>query len=165
MDTIHFFDGIAYFKALAEKNKLAKANKFFPCTCSGINSLEEVLQNLQRQSAFIAIDDTNDAAIEQRGGGWFKARTFTVFLMKRYKFGDMADRQQQLDTCRQLFRQIHSKLIIDKETNDELMYMDVSRIYSREFGQYFINGCTGLYFMLTLHEPVDLRYNESEWTK
>ncbi len=39
MDTSKFFDGHAYFKELTEKNKLAKANSFFPCSCSGINSL------------------------------------------------------------------------------------------------------------------------------
>ena len=61
MDTSKFFDGHAYFKELTEKNKLAKANSFFPCSCSGINSLQDVLDNFRKQSAFVCVDDTNDA--------------------------------------------------------------------------------------------------------
>lgn len=68
MDTSKFFDGHAYFKELTEKNKLAKANSFFPCSCSGINSLQDVLDNFRKQSAFVCVDDTNDAATEQIGG-------------------------------------------------------------------------------------------------
>ena len=51
MDTNKFFDGHAYFKELTEKNKLATANSFYPCSCSGINSLQEVLDNFRKQSA------------------------------------------------------------------------------------------------------------------
>ena len=50
MDTSKFFDGHAYFKELTEKNKLAKANSFFPCSCSGINSLQDVLDNFRKET-------------------------------------------------------------------------------------------------------------------
>lgn len=99
MDAINFFDGHEYFKDLTEKNKLAKASAFFPCSCSGINSLQDVLEYFRKQSAFVCIDDTNDASTEQIGGGWFKKRTFTVFLLIRYKFDDMKDRAEKLDIC------------------------------------------------------------------
>lgn len=165
MDTINFFDGHEYFKDLTKKNKLAKANAFFPCSCSGINSLQDVLENFRRQSAFVCIDDTNDAAIEQIGGGWFKKRTFTVFLLIRYKFYDMKDRSAKLDICRQLFRQFHSRMIRDKYMYEDmdLSFLNVSRIYARELGEYFISGCTGLYFMTEISEPTDLRFNAEEW--
>lgn len=55
------------------KNKLAKTHGFFPCVCSGINSLEEVLENFRRQSAFFAVDDTNDGVTERRSGGFLKS--------------------------------------------------------------------------------------------
>ena len=60
MDANNLFDALSYFKGMCKKNKLAKAHAFYPCVCSGINSLEEVLQNLRRESAFFAVDDTND---------------------------------------------------------------------------------------------------------
>ena len=34
---------------------------------------------------------------------------------------------------------------------------------SREISEYFLNGCTGLYFMIDVSEPIDLQYNADEW--
>lgn len=164
MDTNNLFDAIGYFKRMCNKNKLAKAHKFFPCVCSGINSLEEVLEGFRKQTAFFSVDDTNDGVTEFRSGGFFKKRTFTIFLMKRYKFNDMEDRQVALDICRKLYRQVHSKLLRDKQDmNNELVYLNTENVYSRELGEYFINGCTGLYFMIDVSEPINLMYNPDEW--
>lgn len=164
MDAINYFDSFAYFKEMAEKNRLSVENGFYPCACSGINSLQDVLDQFRRKSAFIAIDDTNDSATEQRGGGWFKKRTFTIFLLIRYKMNDMDDRSVKLNICRQILRQFHSKMIIDKERLDnEMVQLNVSSIYSREIGEYFLSGCTGLYFMLDSYEPIDLIYREEDW--
>lgn len=164
MDANNLFDAISYFKGICTKNKLAKANNFHPCICSGINSLEEVLGGFKKRAAFFAVDDTNDGVTEFRSGGFFKKRTFTIFLMKRYKFDDMADRQAALDVCRQLYRQVHSKLLKDKQNmNNELIYLNTENVYSRELGEYFINGCTGLYFMIDVSEPINLMYNQDEW--
>ena len=166
MDANNLFDAIGYFKKLCLANKLAVTYEFHPCTCSGIHSLQEVLQEFRYHSAFFAVDDTNDGVTEKRSGGYFKKRTFTVFLLKSYRIDDMDDRQKSLDVCRQLFRQIHSRLIRDKENLDnELVYLDTEKILSRELGRYFINGCTGLYFMAEVSEPTNLCYNEQEWTE
>lgn len=164
MEALNLFDAIGYFKEMCQKNKLAKQHEFYPCICSGINSLEEVLDQFRKKSAFFAVDDTNDGVTEQRSGGFFKKRTFTVFIMKRYIFGDMADRQKSLDVCRQLARQVHSRMLLDREEmSNELVYLNTSNVYTRELGEYFINGCTGLYFMIDVSEPIDLRYNGEEW--
>lgn len=164
MDTNNLFDAITYFKGLCNKNKLAKANAFYPCVCSGINSLEEVLQAFRREAAFFAVDDTNDGVTERRSGGFFKKRTFTIFIMKRYKYDDMADRQLQLDTCRQLYRQVHSRMLLDRENmSNDLVYLNTDNVYSRELGEYFISGCTGLYFMIDVSEPINLKYDKDEW--
>ena len=166
MDAINLFDAVGYFSRLCKKNKLANEQGFFPCVCSGIHSLQEVLQEFRFHSAFFAVDDTNDGVTEERSGGYFKKRVFTVFLMKSYRIDDMEDRQKSLDVCRRLFRQIHSRLLRDKEDLDnEMVYLNTERIASRELGQYFINGCTGLYFMVDVSEPIDLCYNEQEWTE
>ena len=129
-----------------------------------MNSLEEVLGGFRKQSAFFAVDDTNDGVTERRSGGFFKKRTFTIFLMKRHEFNNMADRQSALDICRQLYRQVHSKLLKDRENmNNELIYLNTDNVYSRELGEYFISGCTGLYFMIDVSEPINLMYDEGEW--
>jgi hypothetical protein len=47
--------------------------------------------------------------------------------------------------------------------NDELIYLNTNRIPSREIGKYFMNGCTGLYFMVDIQEPTELIYNKDEW--
>ena len=36
---------------------------------------------------------------------------------------------------------------------------------SRELGQYFLSGYTGLYFMVEVSEPIDLVFDESQWQK
>lgn len=164
METNNLFDAINYFKCMAGKNKLAKANRFYPCACSGINSLEEVLAKFKKESAFVSVDDTNDGVTERRSGGFFKKRTFTVFIMKRYSFGDMASRQTSMDICRQLFRQMHSRMLKDRDNmGTKLIYMNTDNVYSRELGEYFINGCTGVYFMVEVSEPINLMYDAEEW--
>ena len=39
----------------------------------------------------------------------------------------------------------------------------INDIRSRELGGQFLNGCTGLYFMVALDEPTDLHFNAEEW--
>lgn len=164
MNAKTLFDSIAYFKGLCEHNKLAIAHDFFPCQCSGINSLEEVQQNLRRQTAFLAVDDTNDGRTVRRGGGFFKKRTFTVFLFMRYKHGDMADRQEKLNICRDLFRQIHSRMLRDEhDLENDMIYLNVNDVMSREMGGLFLTSCTGLYFMTDVMEPIDISYDADEW--
>lgn len=164
MDDINFFDAHTYFKGLASHNKLAVKHGFYPCSCSGINSLEDVLDQLRKQKAFVCVDDTNDAAIQCRNGAWFQRRVFTVFLMIRYEMMNMTDRAEKLDICRQIFRQMHSKMIIDKMSSDgDLAYLNVEDVMVREFGEYFISGCTGLYFTVDSYEPVNLCYNDDDW--
>lgn len=164
MDAKNLFDAISYFHGLCKKNKLAMANGFAPCTCGGINSLDELLSGFTRQTAFFAVDDTNDGATQRIDGGFFKRRTFTLFLLKRYRFGDMADRQNSLSICRNIFRQILTKLIVDADDiSNEMVYLNTDNVLSREISEYFLNGCTGLYFMIDVDEPIDLQYNADEW--
>lgn len=135
------------------------------CTCSGIESLQGPLDRFRNDRAFFCLDDTNDGALFQgKGGGWYKKRTFTVFILRRYTFRDEADRAAQLAICRNLFRQVMSRMIVDADgLQDELVYLHTDNVVSRELGQYFMNGCTGLYFMIDVSEPVNLKFDESEW--
>ena len=80
----------------------------------------------------------------------------------------MADREEKLNICRYIFRQFLSRPLHDKEYQkfgDQLEYLNLNQVYSTELGRYSMNGCTGLYFMLTSDEPTDLQYDESAWQK
>ncbi len=165
MDAKNLFDAEEYFAGLCASNKLAAASGFKFCTCSGIESLQGPLELFSTDKAFFCVDDTNDALLFQgKSGGWYKKRVFTVFLMHRYDFGLEPSRKAALAICRKLYFQIVSRLIVDAESlENELVYLRTDNVHSRELGQYFLNGCTGLYFMTEVSEPVDLTFDESEW--
>lgn len=167
MDAKSFFDAEQYFSGICAKNKLASDYSFKFCTCSGIETLQGPLEKFRTVNAFFCVDDTNDGALFQgKSGGWYKKRTFTVFIMHRYTFGTETSRQEALAVCRNLFRQVVSRMIVDSyDMKNELIYLHTETILSRELGQYFLNGCTGLYFMIDVSEPVDLKFDESEWTE
>lgn len=116
MDAKHYFDVEAYFRKLCDANRLARAESFRFCTCSGIESLQEPLQRFARDKAFFCVDDINDGSITRgQGGGFYKHRTITVFLMRRYTFNDEPSRLHALSVCRRLMNQLLSKLIVDAE--------------------------------------------------
>lgn len=164
MDDKTSFDAQGYFRQLTEHNKLALQYAFYPCSCSGINSLEDMLLNFQNKGAFVAVDDTNDSNISRQGAGFFAKRTITVFVLRRYKFGDMASRKDSLDICRKLYRQFISRLLVDSmKMDNDFTYLNTDRIFYRELGEYFLNGLTGLYFMVDVNEPEDLKYDATEW--
>lgn len=165
MDAKNYFDSEAYFSTLCNSNKFSVKHGFRFCTCSGIEQLQGPLQSFRATNAFFCLDDTNDGSLFQgKSGGWFQKRTFTVFLLHRYDMKREQDRIMVLHRCRELFRQLCTRLLIDSDDlENEMVYLHTENILSRELGQYFLNGCTGLYFMIDVSEPVDLTYNESEW--
>lgn len=166
MSTYDTFNALAYFKNLAERNKLAKAHNFKPCYCAGIEGINDVIQEFRKTSNFIMIDDTTSQNTYSKGVGFFDRNVYTVFILAAYRYDDMADREEKLRLCRRIFRQIHSKMLYDKEKltyGDSMEYMDINSIYSKEMPRYSMNGVTGLYFLVNNDEPVDLTYNNEEW--
>ena len=164
MNTKTLFDFVGYIKDLTLQNRLANDLQFVPCTCSGIGYLEDLLSRLRNERAFVCVSDVCEESITRHGGGWFKRRVFTVFLLSRYNVRDTEDYHMKMNLCRELFRQFHSRFIVDEHRlQSELTYMAVDEIRCRELGGQFLNGCTGLYFMVALDEPTDLQYNQDEW--
>lgn len=165
MNAKKLFDGIGYFEELCRANVLAQREGFKFCTCSGIETLQGPLEQFRTSSAFFCVDDTNDGAtFRGRNGGWFKRRTFTVFLLHRYSLKDMSTYHAALGLCRELFLQLMSRMIVDEDSlSNELVYLRTDTVLSRELGQYFLNGCTGLYFMVEVAEPVDISYDAGQW--
>ena len=156
MNARELFDYIAYFEGLWQQNRLAQQEQFKFCTCSGIETLQGPLQQFRTANAFFCVDDTND--------GWFKKRTVTVFLLHRYNMKDMATYTAALGKCRRLLRQLLTRMLVDEDAlSNEMVYMRTESVLSRELGQYFLNGCTGLYFMVEVAEPIDLTFDATEW--
>ncbi len=165
MDAKSYFDIEGYFEGICKRNKFAQENKFHFCTCSGAENLQGPIAKFRTEQAFFCVDDTNDGTLFRgRSGGWFKNRTMTVFLLHRYKMQDMKDRAAKMDICRELFRQIASRMLVDEHNlSNDLIYLQTDNILSREFGEYTLSGCTGLYFMVDVAEPTDLVYDADEW--
>lgn len=164
MNAKTFFDFNAYMARLTRQNRLAKAEGFHPCNCSGIAHLEGILKNMRTKKAFVCTSDVAEESTVNRGGGYFKRRVFTAFIIKRFRTGDMASYSAALDTCRELMRQLHSKFIIDEaDLQNDLVYLNVGNVKSRELGGQFLDSATGLYFTISMDEPTDLRYNAAEW--
>lgn len=166
MDTKNLFDSYDYFGDLCQRNKLAKQHGFQFCRCTGLNGLQEAIDKFRTASSFFCIDDTTDGTTFQRNGGFFQRRIFTVFLLKSYKFDNMTDRMTSLMICRTLFTQLYSRMIADsEELLSDFVYLNTDRVHFREIENYFLNGCTGLYFMIDVDEPVDLSYEKAEWAE
>ena len=164
MNAKTFFDFNAYMARLTRQNRLAKAEGFHPCNCSGIAHLEGILQKMRTEKAFVCTSDVAEESTVNRGGGYFKRRVFTAFIIKRFRTGNMASYNEALDTCRELMRQLHSKFIIDEaDLQNDLVYLNVGNVKSRELGGQFLDSATGLYFTISMDEPTDLRYNAAEW--
>lgn len=165
MDARTPFDIESYFRDLCGRNRLAVEKGFYFCTCSGIESLQGPLQAYRTRHAFFCVDDTNDGSLVRgRNGGWFKKRTGTVFIMHRYREKDLSDRAEKLGWCRELFRQMMSRMLVDaSDLSNEMIYLQTENVLARELGQYFMSGCTGLYFMFDISEPTDLVFDDTEW--
>ena len=82
----------------------------------------------------------------------------------------MEDREAKLNLCREVFQQFVRRMIWDRaqREDDETAFLNVEKVYSKEFGRYTMNGVTGLYFMVENDEPESMEYEdeqqlESEW--
>lgn len=168
------FDALDYFKNLGEKNRLCKLHGFKPVFCSGPDSIEGVMNEFQKTANFVMVDDTTDGNTFSEGVSFFQRRVYTVFILASYKWDDMKDRKDKLDLCREIFKQFIRRMIWDKnrleseDEDDDFTFLNVEKIYSKEYGRYTMNGVTGLYFMVSNDEPESMEYEdelqmESEW--
>jgi hypothetical protein len=158
------FDAYNYFEQICSTNKLTSAGKYKFCKVSGMSYMEEVIQKFKTEKAYFCVDDTEDGNIIQQGGGYVERRQYVVFLIKKFAFGKMDEQHTALDECRQIYRQIVKKLIRDRRfLENEMTYLKVDRIPFYEIPGYFISGCTGLYFMITIDIPTELCYDDNDW--
>ncbi len=160
------FDGIQYFKNLANCNLLAVKHGFHVGECSSLEAIEPIMDEYQTKSNFILVDDTIDASVVTNGSGWFNRRVFTVAILARHRWNDTKDRNDKLNLCREIFRQFLTRLVLDKENfkyNTDLCYMRTEILRYREMNTYSMDGATGVVFMLPVDEPTDLIFRTDEW--
>lgn len=169
----NLFDALSYFHTLAGQNRLCRKHGFRATFCSGPDSLEGIMQEFQKTSNFVCIDDTTDQNLYSKGVSYFKRRVYTVFILAAYRWDDMGDREEKLNLCREIFSQFVRRMIWDKsqreDADDDMAFLNVERIYSKEFGRYTMNGVTGLYFIVENDEPESMEYEDEqqlldEWT-
>ncbi len=163
------FDALKYFETLAKKNSLCVEKGFKPVFCSGPDSIEGVMQQYQKTANFVMIDDTTAENLYSEGVSYFKRRVYTVFILASYKWDDMKDREDKLNLCREIFHQFTRRMIWDRarreNEDDDITFLNVEKIYSKEFGRYTMNGVTGLYFMVNNDEPLSMEYEDEQQLK
>lgn len=153
-----------YLADLLSKNRLATDNNFHVGTCTGIEGIEDVINNFRRSSAFVLIDDITTGETFRTGGAWYERRTLTIFILMRHAHLDERQRIERQGICRNLRRQIQSRIIADAHLHqDTLAVIDLERMPTTDIDHFAASGCTGCYFMINIDEPVNLCLNPDEW--
>jgi hypothetical protein len=156
------FNAVTYFEELGKKLKLTKDIYHF-CRVTGLNYLEDILTNLNK-NAYLAVDDSDDGVTIRKGGAYFNRRAIVVYILKRYKISDQLDRETKLNETRVIRDKFQARLIKDSNEIEELFFLDKTRIPYKEFPGYFASGVCGCYFIITIEEPKELTINASDWT-
>jgi hypothetical protein len=155
------FNPVSYIETLHGQLKATRTAYLF-CRVSGVSDLEEVLDNSKRYAKFLAVDDSQDGyTFRGAAGGFFERRQYTVFILNRLKYGDMDARAYALEEARGIFRSLMSRFIADKLSID---CIDFDRTAFYEVPPAFAQGTAGIYFIFTVQNPVDLRYDSTDWT-
>lgn len=157
---------INYLTRLTESCRLCQQEGFRPTTCSGMDGLEGMLQEFQTAARFVCVSDTSQCTTFERGGAWYERRVYTVWVVSRYRFGDLDDYRRACQLCREVYRLFQSRMIRDRELADgSMLYLDTTEMRSNDLGADFLNNATGLYFLVTLERPLDLTYCPEEWNE
>ena len=152
-----------FFEELVAKNKLAVAESFAFCKVSGLEGFEEALHAMQQASAFCCVSDIADGYTELNNTPRTR-RIKTVFLAMRHAIDDMEARNECMEIMRELFRQLMSRLILEKvKMEQNFIYID-PRISFNEVDRYFFSGCACAYFQVAVDVFTDLCHRISEWT-
>ncbi len=153
------FDPIQYMQTIHGSLKLTKGKYRFE-KVSGVSALEGVLDHYKRSKYFFAVDDSQDGITFRSGGSYFERRPYTVFILGRAEYGDMEQRETVLEEAKTIYRSILSRLIRDKLS---IPVLNMENIRFCEVPPAFAFGCSGLYFIFTVENPVNLVYDATEW--
>ena len=159
------FDIIAYLQGLVSRNRLANARGFCFSTCSGVQALEGLLSDMRDATRFVCVSDVTQGNTTYNGQSWSARRVATVFILSRYELGNAASYAAAITECRSLMNQLLSGMLHDAEriANATDASLRLDEVRSNELGGTFLDGCTGLYFMVGVDEPLDIAYKEEDW--
>lgn len=154
------FNPVTYMEQLHGELKLTK-DKYLFQKVSGINALEGVLENSRRNDYFFAVDDSQDGTTYRgAGASYFEGRPYTVFILGKADYGDMATRAAVLEEAKTIYRHLLSRMIKDKIT---IPVINLATIRFYEVPPAFATGCSGLYFIFNVENPVSLVYDGTAW--
>lgn len=156
------FDAKTYFSTLCS-SLLATKTDFLFGQISDNAYLEDLISGSKRNSNFFMLDDTEEGTTVNRSGAYFERRTYTVYLLSKFKINNMTDRHTKLLAIRSIYRKLLTKLILDhSEQANGIEYMSFPIRYF-EIPGYYTGGTCGIWFSVLLDEPVELIYNEADW--
>lgn len=151
------WDAASFFEELTATNRLAQSEGFTFCRVSGLDGIEEAVNEAQTQTAFVCVSNIADGYTELNNTPRTR-RVKTVFFAMRHAAEDM-------EIMRELFRQFMSRLLPEKiRLEQNCIYLD-PRISFNEIDRYFFSGSAGAYFQIAVDVFTDLRYNPQEWTE
>lgn len=158
------FDCYPYFENIHARLKVLKTFKF--CRVSDKNTLEDLVNNSRTSNAFFCIDDTEDGQIVPAAGGYVERRVYFVWILKKYHSkgtGGMISQDEAMNACREIYRDIVSRLIHDRDQlQSGLTYM-ADRFSFWEIPLMLFPETAGLYFSITVDIPLSLCINPEKW--
>ena len=158
-----YFDATRYIETITQNSNVAGAYGFKFHRISGIAAAEELVANMRKETAFIAIDETGESSIELKDYGPFEHKLYTVFILRRFKVNDQESRLRELNICRLMMLKFLAWFLHDKDKFlDAMIYLDTD-VQARELGETVLNGCTGLYFTFSFARPTDLIFEAQDW--
>lgn len=157
---MEIFNPVTYMQQLHGELKLTK-DKYKFAKVSGVNALEQLLENIRHNKYFFAVDDSQDGTtFRGAAAGYYERRPYTVYIVGKADYGDMDARQAVLAEAKTIYRHILSRLIKDKL---EIPVLDMERIQFYEVPPAFAAGCSGIYFIFNVQCPVNLIYDAAAW--
>lgn len=155
------FDPVQYMTTLHAQLKATK-DKYKFVKVSGISALEGVLQNSRHERYFFAVCDSQDGQTYRgAGAGFFERVPTIVFILGKADYGDMTKRAEVMTEAKAIYRKLLGRMIKDKL---QIPVIDLSQIRFYEVPPAFATGCSGIYFIFNVDDPVELSFNGADWS-
>ena len=162
------FDGVKYFLDLGKRNVKMQENDFVVATMNLQRGIEPIMQEWRTKEHFFLVDDAPVCSISMnRAGGFFDNRTYVCHIISRVntRFG-LEEYEKKMDFVRELYAEFLERIVFDKVKLRDTMniYINSERIFYKEPGVAAYGGAAGLYFQVTMSQPKNLEYRQSNWS-
>lgn len=162
--TMDKFNAFQYFEQIHNSLKTLKGFHF--CRVSDKKTMEDLIHSSRKEEAFFCVDDTEDGQIMQKAGGYVTRRVYFVWILKKYfsrGSSGMINQDEAMQYCRNIYEDIVSKIITDKDKqNAGLTYVE-TRFPFWEIPHMIFPEAAGLYFSITVDTPMNLCLKPENW--